>query len=214
MSVADKLRCAGGASSVKVSRDLLTGNSPVADKPVGRLLLDEIAEGIDLLRRFAGAVDLHDCFKVLQLAADLLHFLPYVRAGHGAKRDKNCCVRGLQDFCDLIRLQKRVDGIGDAGCLGAEQRHKGLRQKRKQEAYHLATPVSERVEHVGGLRHARDEIAVGNYYWRICRISIGEELDGGCIGILGGPELNGIIGALGGDAVSVRDLFEGTDVGS
>jgi len=60
------------------------------------------------------------------------------------------------------------------------------------------------MEHVGGLRHARDEIAVGNYYWRVCRVSIGEELDGGCIGILGGPELNGIIGALGGDAVSVR----------
>src|SRR6476620_639432 len=70
------------------------------------------------------------------------------------------------------------------------------------------------VEHVGGLRHSRNEIAVGNYYWRVCRVSIGKELDGGCIGILGGPELNGIIGALGGDAVSVRDLFECRDVGT
>jgi hypothetical protein len=33
---------------------------------------------------------------------------------------------------------------------------------------------------VGGLRHARDEIAVGNHYWRVCRVGIGEE-DGGCI---------------------------------
>jgi hypothetical protein len=48
-------------------------------------------------------------------------------------------------------------------------------------------PASERVEHVGGFRHARDEIAMGNYYWRVCRVGIGEGLDGGCIGILGDP---------------------------
>ena len=151
---------------------------------------------------------------MLQLAADLLDLLPYVRAGHGAERDKDCCVRGLQDFCDLMRLQKRVDGIGDAGGLGAEQRDKGLRQQRKQEADDVATPDSERVEHVGGLRHARDEIAVGDHDRRVGRVGIGEELDRGRIGITGGPELDGIIGALGGDAVSVRDLLEGTDVGS
>jgi hypothetical protein len=69
------------------------------------------------------------------------------------------------------------------------------------------------MEHVGGLRHARDEIAVGNHNWRVCGVGIGEELDSGSIGILGSPELDGIIGALGDDAVCVGDLFESTDVG-
>ena len=159
-------------------------------------------------------MDLHDRLEVLQLAADLLHFLPDVGAGHGAERDQDLGVRGLEDFRDLMRLQKRVDGIGDAGGFGAEQRHKGLGQQRKQEAHHVAAADTERVKHVGGLRHARDEIAVADDDWRVGRVGIGQELDGGCIGIVGGAELNGIIGALGGDAVSVRDLFEGTDVGS
>jgi hypothetical protein len=126
VSVADKLRCAGRASGVKVSRGLLAGNPPVADKPVRRLLLDQIAEGINPVGGIAGTVDLHDGLEVLQLATNLLDLLPNVRSGHRAKRNQDLGIRSLEDFHDLMRLQKRVDGIGDAGCFGAEQRDKGL----------------------------------------------------------------------------------------
>src|SRR5579872_1084828 len=69
------------------------------------------------------------------------------------------------------------------------------------------------MEHVGSLRHARDEIAVGDHYWRICRVGIGKELDGGSIGIVGCPELDGIIGVLGRDAISVGDLLKSANIG-
>jgi hypothetical protein len=112
-----------------------------------------------------------------------------------------------------MRLQKRVDGIGDAGRFGAEQSDKSFREKRKHEAYDVIIANSQRMEHVGGLRHSRDEIAVGNHDGRVCRVGIGEELDSGSIGIFGCPELDGIIGALGCDALGVGSPFEGSDIG-
>ena len=105
--------------------------------------------------------DLHDRLQMLQLPAHLLDLLPDVRARHRAERHQHRGARGLQDFRDLVRLQQRVDGIGDAGGLGAEQRDEGIRQQRQQEAHDIVLADAERMEHVGGLRHAADEIAIG-----------------------------------------------------
>ena len=59
-------------------------------------------------------------------------------------------------------LQQGVDGIGDACRFGAEQRYKSLGQQRKQQTDDIATADAESLKHVGGLRHARDEIAVAD----------------------------------------------------
>src|SRR5215469_16772714 len=212
VGMADKLRCAGGTAGVKVGRDVFAGNTSAADKPVGRLLLDEFAEGINLLRRITRAVDLHDGFEALELASYPLHFLPDIRAGRGAERNKNGDACGFQDFRDLMRFQNRIDGIGDASRFRTKQGHKGLGQQRKQEAYHVTAANAEDVKHVGGLRHTIDEIAIGHDDWFIVRVGIGEKLDSGGIEIVGGAQLDGIIGALGGNTVCVRSLFEGTDI--
>jgi hypothetical protein len=49
VGVLDKLRCTGRAAGVEVSCNLITGNVPTADKPIGRLRLNEIAERIDFV---------------------------------------------------------------------------------------------------------------------------------------------------------------------
>ncbi len=69
------------------------------------------------------------------------------------------------------------------------------------------------MEHVGGLRHAREEVAVGDDERRVGRVGIGQELDRGCIGIVGRTKPDRVIGARRGDAVEIGNLFEGADVG-
>ena len=118
--VADKLRRAGGASGMKVSCRLLAGNPPLADEPVGRLLLDQIVEGINLLCRIPVAVDLYDGLEVFQLPSYLLDLPPYVCARHRAEGHKDLGVSRLKDFRDLMRLEKRIDRIGDSGGFGTE----------------------------------------------------------------------------------------------
>ena len=72
---------------------------------------------------------------------------------------------------------------------------------------------AERVKHVGGLRHAREEIAVGDHDRRIGRIGILQELERRRVGIARSAEPEGVVGALGRDAVGVGSLLEGADVG-
>jgi hypothetical protein len=197
---------------MKVCCRLLAEKPPVADQPVGRLLLEEIAEGINVIRRIAGAMDLYDGPQALQFAADLLHLFPYVRSRHRAKRDKDRGTRGLQDFHDLMRLQKRVHGIGNTSGFRTEHRDKGLRQKGKQETNHVASGRSKWMEHIRGLGYARDKIAVGNDYRRFSRVGVREELDRRSIGICSRAQLDGIVGSLDGNAITERNLFEGADV--
>ena len=149
-------------------------------------------------------MDLHNRLEVFQAPAHLLDLLPDIRAGHGAERDQHLGARGFQDFRDLMRLEQRIDGIGDAGRFGAEQRDECLGQQRKQEAHHIAAVDAEGVKHVGGLRHARDEIAMADDDRIVGRVRIGEKLDRGRIGIVGRTQSDGIVGALRGDAICVR----------
>ena len=90
---------------------------------------------------------------------------------------------------------------------------KASRHQRQQEADDIARPDAERVKHVGGLRDAGDEIAIGDHDRLVGRIGIGEELHRRRIGIVGGAELDRLIGALGSDAVRIRDLFESPHLG-
>jgi hypothetical protein len=69
------------------------------------------------------------------------------------------------------------------------------------------------MEHVGGLRQAREEVAVGNDERRVGRVGIGQELDRGCVRIVGRAEPYRVIGACRGDAVEIGNLFEGAGVG-
>ena len=59
--------------------------------------------------------------------------------------------------------KQRVDGVGDAGGLGAEQRDEGIRHQRQQEAHDIVRADAQRMKHVGGLRDAADEIAVADH---------------------------------------------------
>lgn len=68
------------------------------------------------------------------------------------------------------------------------------------------------MKHVGGLRDARDEVAVGDDERRVGRIGVLQKLDRRHDGVARSSELDGIIGALGRDAVGVRDLLEGPDL--
>ena len=132
-----------------------------------------------------GPVDLHNRLKVFQAPAHLLDLLPDVGAGHGTEGDQHASARGFQDLGDLIGLQQRVDGIGDARRLGAEERDKGLRQQRKQQTHNIVASDAERVKHIASLRHAREEIAVADNDRFVGRVRVGEILDRGRIGIVG-----------------------------
>jgi hypothetical protein len=72
---------------------------------------------------------------------------------------------------------------------------------------------AKRVKHVGCLCHARDEVAVADDDGRVRRVGVGEKLDRRRIGIVRRAELDRVIGALGGDAVGVRNLLKGAHVG-
>ena len=93
------------------------------------------AEGINILRRISIAVDLHDGPEVFQFPSYLLDLPPYVCARHGTEGHKDLGVSRLEDFRDLLRLEKRIDRIGDTSGFGTEQRDKRLWQERKQEAH-------------------------------------------------------------------------------
>jgi len=113
---------------------------------------------------------------------------------------------------DLVRLEQRIDGIGDAGGFRAEQRHEGVGHQRQHEADDVALLRAERVKHVGGLRDAADEVAVRDHDRRVRRIGVLQELDRGPVGIARRAEPDGVIGALGRDAIGVRNLLEGPDL--
>src|SRR3984957_9287471 len=157
--------------------------------------------------------DLHDRLEMLEMTANLLDLLPDVGARHRPERHQHRRARGFQDFRDLVRLQQRVDGIGNAGGLGAEQRDERFRQQRQHEAHDVVFADAERMEHVGGLCHPREEVAVGDDERRVGRVGIGQELDRRCSGIVGRAEPDRVIGARRGDAVEIGNLFEGADVG-
>ncbi|MGY4358199.1 hypothetical protein ACVW0J_004692 [Bradyrhizobium sp. i1.7.7] len=197
---------------MEIGRDVATQNLAPADKPVGRLLLDQVVEGEDALVRIASAEHLHDRLEMFQLRADLLDLLPDVGARHRPERNQNLGVRGLKDLRDLVRLEQGIDGIGDARGLGAEQRHEGIGHQRQHEADDVALLDAERVKHVGGLRDARDEIAIGDHERRVGRIGVLQELDRGPVGVARRTEPDGVISALGRDAIGVRDLLEGPDL--
>ena len=122
-------------------------------------------------------------------------------------------MRRLQDFRDLVRLQERVDGIGDAGGLGPEQRHESIWHQRQQEAHDLAWTYAQRMKHVGGLRDAADEIAVADHEGLVGRIGVGEEFYRGRVRIVRGAELDRLIGARCGDTVGVGGFLEIQNLG-
>ena len=130
-------------------------------------------------------MDLYNRLEVFQAAAHLFDLLPDVRTGHGAERNQHFGARSFQDFGDLIRLEQRVDGIGDPRRLRAEESDKGLRQQRQQEAHHGVAVHAEGMKHIGGLRHVRDEITVADDDRLVGRIRIRQVLDRGSIGIVG-----------------------------
>ncbi|MGY3144997.1 hypothetical protein ACVWYQ_001996 [Bradyrhizobium sp. USDA 3397] len=132
--------------------------------------------------------------------------------GIGPERHQDLGVRGFQDFGELVRLEQRIDGIGDAGGLGAEQSDERIRHQGQHEADNVALLGAERVKHVGGLGDARDEIAVRDHQRRVGRIGILQELDRRPVGIALGTKPDGVIGALGRDAVGVGDLLECPDL--
>lgn len=112
-----------------------------------------------------------------------------------------------------MRLQERIDGIGDAGGFRAEQRYKGVRHQRQHEADDVALLHAQRVKHVGGLRDARDEVAVRDHDRRVGGIGILQELDRRPVGVADRTQPDGVIGAVGRDAIGVRDLLEGSNLG-
>ncbi|MET4113723.1 hypothetical protein ABIB85_000138 [Bradyrhizobium sp. JR1.5] len=150
---------------------------------------------------------------MLELRPDLLDFLPDVCARHRPERHQDFCVRRFQNLRDLVRLQQGVDGIGDTGGLRAEQRYEGVRQQRQHEADDVALLHAKRVKHVGGLRDARDEVAVRDHDRRVGGIGILQELDRRSVGVAGRPEPDGVVSALGRDAIGVSDLLEGPNFG-
>ena len=212
MRVPHQLWRAGGAAGVEIGGDVAAQNLAPADKAVRRLLLDQVVEGEDSLARVAAAEHLHDRLEMLELRPDLFDLLPDVGARHRPERHQDFRVRGLQDLRDLVRLEQRIDGIGDAGGLRAEQRHEGVGHQRQHEADDVALLDAERVKHVGGLRDARDEVAIRDHDRRVGRIGILQELDRRPVGVARRTEPDGVVGALGRDAIGVRDLLEGPNL--
>src|SRR4051795_12243502 len=103
---------------MEIGGDVAAENLAAADEPVGWLLLDQVVKSKDALLRIATAEHLHDRLEMLELRPDLFDLLPDVSAWHWPERHQDRCVRGFQDLNDLVRLQQRIDGIGDAGGLG------------------------------------------------------------------------------------------------
>ncbi|MGY3074422.1 hypothetical protein ACVWZZ_000793 [Bradyrhizobium sp. LM6.10] len=112
-----------------------------------------------------------------------------------------------------MRLQERIDGIGDARGFRAEQRHEGIGHQRQHEADDVALLDAERVKHVGGLRDARDEVAVRHNDRRVGGIGILQELDRRLVGVARRTQSDRVVGALGRDAIGVRDLLESSNLG-
>ncbi len=189
VGVADELRRSGSAAGVEVGCSLFAANLPAADKPRPGCCSDQLAKRINAVRGIAGPVHLHNGFEVLEPPRTCSTFCQMSVPGIGPRATSTRRARGIQDFRDLMRLQQRIDGIGDAGGLGAEQRDECLGKQRQQETHDIALADAEGMKHVGGLRHARDKIAMGDDDGFIRRISIGQELDGGRIGIVGRPSL-------------------------
>ncbi|MGY3420066.1 hypothetical protein ACVWZW_000541 [Bradyrhizobium sp. F1.13.4] len=212
MRVPHQLWRAGGATGVEIGGDVVAQNLAPADKAVRRLLLDQVAEGKDSLPRVTATEHLYDRLEMLELRLDLLDFLPDVCARHRPERHQDFCVRRFQNLRDLVRLQERIDGIGDAGGLCAEQRYKGVRHQRQHEADDVALLDTKRVKHVGGLRDARDEVAVRDHDRRVGRIGVLQELERRPVGVTGRTQPDGVVSALGRDAIGVRDLLEGSNL--
>ncbi len=123
MGVPHQFWRAGGAAGVEIGGDVAAENLAAADEPVRRLLLDQVVEG---KIPFVGSPPPNTCtiaLRCLSCGADLLDLLPDVGARHRPERHQDLRVRSFQDLRDLVRLQQRIDGIGDAGGLRAEQRH-------------------------------------------------------------------------------------------
>ena len=213
MAVSHQLRRARGAAGVEIGRGVAGLDLPATDEVIRGLRLDQVVEGVDAVRRItAAAIHLHDRLEVLEATAHLLDLLPDVGAGQGTERHQHLGLGGLQDLGDLVRLQQRVDRVGDASGLCAEQRGESFRHQGQHEADDVIGADAERMKHVGGLRHLRDEIAIGDHDRRVGRIGIWQELDRRRVRIGGSPAFEGLVGALCGDAFAVRRLLEGADV--
>ena len=206
--VAHELGHAGGAAGVEVRGGVAGRDAPPAEQPVRRLRPRQLLVAVDAIGFVARAFEHDDRLESRQLLADALDLDPEFGAGLRAHRDQHLGVGRAQDLGDLRRLQQRIDRVGDARGLRAEQRHEALGQQRQQEAHHVVRADAQRVEHVGGLRHARHELPVAQGQRRFARVGIGQELQGRRLGVARGSQSQRLVGALGGDALVVRRGLE------
>jgi hypothetical protein len=95
--------------------------------------------------------------------------------GAGPSATSTLGAGGAQDLGDLHRGEHRIDGIGDARGLRAEQRAEGLRHERQQDADHVARPDAEGVERVRRLRRPRDEGAMRDRQRRLAGVGAAQE---------------------------------------
>ena len=201
--VAHQLRRAGGAAGVEVARGIVVGRQPAAREVRGGLRVEVRIEVVGLEVGSCGAAHDQHGRQRGHRVTHRGHLVPQLGACFGTDGHQHARPCGAQDVGDLAGRQQRVHRVCHTDRLRAEQGREGLRQQRQQQAHHLAAADAERMERIGRLGDARDELPVRQRQRRLVGAGVLQEVQRRRLRVERGTELQCLESAVRGHPLGI-----------